>query len=181
MLPERRNVRNGSNAGIPMTTVNECKARHAHILPIPTRGATAVATRIGRRGLFLAIAIGATALTAACMTANGQQQGQNARPAGHQCFNVSMVNGFNAIDKETVQVTVGVNTVYELKLLGTCPDIDWSLKVGIRSTSGSSWVCDGLDAELLVPSPIGVQHCPVTAIRQLTPEEVKASKATRKP
>jgi hypothetical protein len=138
-----------------------------------------VASRIGRRGVFLAVAFGAAALTA-CATGN-QQQASGAQGTGRQCFNVSMVNGFNAIDKETVQVTVGVNTVYELKLLGTCPDIDWSLRIGLRSTSGSSFVCSGLDAELLVPRPIGVQHCPVTAIRKLTPEEVKASKAPRKP
>jgi hypothetical protein len=161
-------------------TVNERKAGRGYADAIP-RGATAVETNIGQRGPIRAFVVGAFALSAACTTGNGPEQAASVQGSGRQCFNVSMVNGFNAIDKETVQVTVGVNTVYELKLLGTCPDIDWSLKVGLRSTSGSSWVCDGLDAELLVPSPIGVQHCPVTAIRKLTPEEVKASKAVRKP
>lgn len=133
---------------------------------------------IGQRSAFFAITIGAASLAAACTTGN-PQSAQAEQRDGRQCFNVSQVSGFHAVDRDTVQVTVGARTVYQLEIVGVCPDVDWSLRVGIRSTSGSSWVCSGLDAELIVPSPSGVQRCPVTGVRQLTPEEVEASRARR--
>jgi hypothetical protein len=138
-----------------------------------------VETRIGSMGRFIATA-GCAAMLTACAMTNQQPQGQTARGAGQQCFLPSQVNGFNAVDSDTVQVTVGVNTIYQLKIVGVCPDIDWSQRIGIRSTGGGSWVCGGLDAELIVPSPMGVQRCPVTSMRRLSPAEVQASKAKRK-
>ena len=134
---------------------------------------------IGKRSVFFAIAIGIAPLAAACTTGN-QQSAQAAQREGRQCFNVSQVSGFHAVDRDTVQVTVGARTVYQLEIVGVCPDINWSLRVGIRSTSGSNWVCSGLDAELIVPSPSGTQRCPVTGVRQLTAEEVEASRASRR-
>jgi hypothetical protein len=89
------------------------------------------------------------------------------------------VNSFHAVDRDTVRVTVGASRVFELEILGTCPDINWTQRIGLRSTSGSSWVCSGLDAELIVPRPAGVDQCPVLAVRQLTPAEVQAARSRR--
>ena len=100
--------------------------------------------------------------------------------SGRQCFSVASVNGFHAIDRDTVRVTVGARTYYELELVGTCPEVDWSNRIAIRSRSGSSWVCEGLDAELIVPSPHGTERCPVIGVRKLTPEEVEAVRASRR-
>jgi hypothetical protein len=111
---------------------------------------------------------------------NAQPSAQASQTTGRQCFLVSQVNGFNALDRDTVQVTVGVKTIYELELFGSCPEIDWSQRIGIRSTGGGSWVCRGQDAELIVPSPMGVQRCPVTSVRRLSPAEVQAARAKRK-
>ena len=48
--------------------------------------------------------------------------------------------------------------------------------------TGSSWVCEGLDAELFASGgPFGRQRSLVTNIRRLNPEQVKAAPATRKP
>jgi hypothetical protein len=105
---------------------------------------------------------------------------QAARGTGQQCFLPSQVNGFNAVNSDTVRVSVSVNTIYELGIVGTCPDIDWTQRIGIRSTGGGSWVCRGQDAELIVPSPMGVQRCPVTSVRRLSPAEVQAARAKRK-
>ena len=134
-------------------------------------------TIVGRNSRVLTAGVVAI-LATACTTGN-QQSAQAAQRDGRQCFNVAQVNGFHAIDRDTVQVTVGARTIYQLEIVGVCPDVDWSLRVGLRSTSGSSWVCSGLDAELIVPSPSGVQRCPVTGVRLLTPEEVEASRARR--
>lgn len=119
--------------------------------------------------------IGAAALLAAC-TAN---QAPNARTAAGtgRCFNATTINDFRAIDRHRIIVTAGVSHHYLLDILGTCPDIDWSLRIGLRSTSGSSWVCQGQDAELLVPGATGIDRCPVLGVRPISVDEAKALRA----
>lgn len=97
------------------------------------------------------------------------------RSDGRDCFNASSVSGFRPVDRETVDFTVGVRRHYRLELLGYCPDVDWSWRIALRTRSGSSWICRGLDAELIVPSPTGTQRCPVGSVRRLTEEEYRAS------
>lgn len=97
-----------------------------------------------------------------------------------QCFFASNVTNYSAVDEKTVNVRVGVRDVYELKLFGHCPDVDWSHKIGIVSRGGSS-ICDGFDATILVDSTLGVQRCPVDKVRKLTPQEVAALAPKAKP
>ena len=137
-------------------------------------------TKFGGSSRIVVIAAAAAVLTAACAVGAAQPSPQAAKRDARQCFLVSQVNGFNAVNRDTVQVSVGASTIYQLELFGGCPEIDWSQRIGIRSTGGSSWACSGLDAELIVPSPLGVQRCQVSSIRQLTPAEVQASRAKRK-
>lgn len=124
------------------------------------------------------VAAGAAAL-AGCM-ANQGPAAQAAGGSGRQCFLASQVNSFDAVDDQTVVVRTGVRTMYELQIVGVCPDIDWTQRIGIRSTGGSNWVCHGLDAELLVPSPSGTQRCPVTDIRRLSEAEVETFRARKR-
>ncbi|MDB5456914.1 MAG: hypothetical protein JWP92_2499 [Caulobacter sp.] len=97
---------------------------------------------------------------------------KKASPA-RQCFYANNVNGFSAVDDEHVYVRVGVKDVYAFKMFGRCPDVDWSWRLGLVSRGGG-FICSGFDAELIVPSSIGTQRCPVRDIRKLTPEEVAA-------
>ena len=122
---------------------------------------------------------GSAALVATCTGASPPPGTQVAAASGRQCFSASSVNGFDAIDDDTVLVTTGVRNVYQLEIVGVCPDVDWSLRIGLRSRSGSSWICEAIDAELLVPSPSGLQRCPVIGVKKLTPAEVQALKAKR--
>lgn len=126
--------------------------------------------------LSAALAVSCGAL-AACTssTTDGAQLGASER-AGRQCFRPDQVSGFNAIDNRTVYVTTGPRRMFRLELFGTCPDVNWSNRIGIRSRSGG-WICSGLDAELIIPrsvASVGPRTCPVTNIRQLTDEEVQA-------
>ncbi len=119
------------------------------------------------------------AAVAACTT-----QGQQTATAGGgrgQCFLPSQVSGYHPVNDQTVDVLVGANDVYSLDLAGPCPNVDWSMQIGIRATAGASWVCSGLDAELLVPDPsgMGTNRCMVTNIRQLSPAEAKAVRSGR--
>ena len=127
---------------------------------------------------FAVGAIAAMALTGC--TATPPAPGAQAM-AGHgrQCFNASTVNSFHAVNDQTVLVKVGVKHMYELQIVGTCPDIDWTQRLALRSRGGSPWVCQGLDAELIVPSPSGTQRCPVVGVRELSPAEVQAYRASR--
>ena len=56
--------------------------------------------------------------------------------------------------------------------------VDWSFRVALRTTGGSSWICQGADAEIIVPSPNGRQRCLVSDVRPLTPAEVAAIAAS---
>ena len=139
-------------------------------------------TQIRWRAGYFTAAAGSAMLVAACMGLGPPLQQQETLGAGRQCFNARMVHEFRPVDRDFVHVTVGARNVFELRTVGYCPDIDWSLRIAIRSTSDSSWVCRGLDAELLVPSETGqgFDRCLVTSVRQLSPQEVLAWRARRR-
>jgi len=102
-----------------------------------------------------------------------------AAPAGRaasQCFLASQVNGFASHGDEWVDVRVGANRNFRLSLAGPCPDVDSSLRVALRTRGGGSWICQGADAEIIVPSPTGTQRCLVTAVRPLGPAEAAAGR-----
>jgi len=126
---------------------------------------------------FIVPAIGA-ALLVAWAAASGSAGAASAtaeRPAP-RCFLARQANGFTARGRDAVDVHVGANRYYRLSLGGVCPDVDWSLRVGIRTLGGGSWICQGADAEIIVPSPNGRQRCLVTDVRPLSREEVAASR-----
>lgn len=129
--------------------------------------------------LIFVAAIGVGAALAACTSA--QTSGpRSADQQGRQCFLVSQVNGFTPIDRDTVDVRVSTREVFRLELIGACQDIDWALRVGIRARGGGAWVCQGLDAEIVAPGPLGPQVCQVSSIRRLTDEEIEAARQERR-
>jgi hypothetical protein len=101
-------------------------------------------------------------------------------PKDRACFLASNVSGFRAPDDKTVYVRVGVRDIYQMQMLGSCPQIDWAERIGIR-TRGSEWICSGLDADLISPTSIGPQPCAVRVMRKLTPAEVAALPPKSKP
>jgi len=123
---------------------------------------------------FVIPSIGA-ALVVAWASASGPAAAVAERPAP-RCFAASTVNGFTSRGRDSVDVHIGVNRVYRLSLTGYCPDVDWSQRVGIQTRGGGNWICQGADAEVIVPSPTGPQHCLVNDVRALTPEEIAAAR-----
>ena len=87
-----------------------------------------------------------------------------------ECFRTQSVNGFEPVGRDTVNVRVGARDVYQLVLFPTCPDINWEQKIAIQSR-GSTRICTGLDAELLLTPATGPQRCPVRSVRKLSAEE----------
>lgn len=99
--------------------------------------------------------------------------------AERACFRASDVNGFTVIDDRTVDVSVSPRHVYRLTLFAPSRDIDWTVHIGLEARGGA-WICAGMDATLIVPSEIGGPgRYPVTAVRKLTPEEIKAPRRSR--
>lgn len=127
---------------------------------------------------LFATAAASTALLIACTPAPPRTaQGMNS--AGRQCFLASQVNSFHAVDRDTVIVRVGASRNYQLEILGTCPDINWSNRIGVRSTGGGSWICQGMDAELIVPAATGFDRCPVLGVQPISPEAARAARQRR--
>jgi len=127
-----------------------------------------------------AIVVCALAVTAAGCTGASEPPMAAGQGADRQCFLPRTVNGFTPRGDDRVLVHVGARQVYELELVGTCPSVDWSNRIGIRSRGGGSWICQGFDADLVVPAPSGVEQCPVTNIRRLSEQEVLAWRESRR-
>ena len=100
------------------------------------------------------------------ITASTGSTDMQPRPA-RDCFFARSVNGFSPVGRDAVDVTVGANRHYRLTLGGYCPDVDWSLRLALRTRRGSSFICAGYDAEILVRGPTGLQRCPVIDVRRL--------------
>jgi hypothetical protein len=83
------------------------------------------------------------------------------------------VNGFASSDERIVNIRVGVKDIYQMEMLGRCQDVTWNNQIALRSR-GSDYICTGLDAEVISPTSIGPQRCPVKSIRKLTEAEIKA-------
>ena len=97
-----------------------------------------------------------------------------AATSSRQCFNARQASGFTAHGDRTVDVQVGVRRYYRLELFGPCPHVNWSNRVALVSR-GSSWICQGLDAELIVNDPgLGPQRCMARTVRPLSDAEARA-------
>ena len=69
--------------------------------------------------------------------------------SGRQCFLARQVNGYTSVSDQIVDVKVAANRYFRLSLDGSCPQADFSRRVILRTTGGSDWICQGLDAEQL--------------------------------
>lgn len=119
-----------------------------------------------RLALALALGLGVTVPLASA----------NAAPtSSSSCFWIRSVDNFASVDTSTVYVRANGRQVYELKLFAPCLDVNWSHHIGLRSR-GSSLICEGTrhNVEIIVRSTAHRQHCPVTSVRRLTPDEVSA-------
>ena len=119
------------------------------------------------------------ALLAACTLAGCAQQAAGtpaaAASGGRECFNARSVSGFTAVDDDTIDVQVGARRYYRLETAGVCLNVNWANGVALVARAGSSFICQGFDAELVVPNPgLGPQRCLVNSVRRLTDAEVKA-------
>jgi hypothetical protein len=93
---------------------------------------------------------------------------------GRQCFLANQVNSFTPTKAGFVDVRAGASRYFRLDLGGGCPNVDWSTRVGIRSVGGGSWICEGYDAELIVPEPGIGGRCPISKVTSISKEQYTA-------
>ncbi len=110
--------------------------------------------------------------------ANAQGQApekDHGKGSSQACFYARDISSWAPVGRSTINIRVHASDVYQLNLLGDCPNIDWVEGIGLQHR-GSSWICSGLDAEILAPQPGGgvPLRCPVTSIRKLSKEEAAA-------
>lgn len=119
-----------------------------------------------------ALALVAAAVVSGC---TGEERPAQASSASEDrsCFWPSQVSGFTDAGREQVYVQTGPNDVYLFQIFGTCPDLNFTETLALK-TRGTGMVCSGLDVDLIVPSTIGPQRCPVRMIRKLSDSEMAA-------
>ena len=117
------------------------------------------------------------ALTLAGCASTGPE---TAASGPRSCFDPRQVSNYAVADRETVNLRVGANEFYQIKLLGVCPDIKWSEAIVLESV-GSVQVCTGLELTVHAPGPTGPQQCAADSIRRLSADEVAALPAGQKP
>ena len=117
----------------------------------------------------------ALAALAGCAQQAAPAPATAAASGARDCFSARSVNGFTAVDDDTVDVQVGARRYYRLELAGVCPNVNWATGVALVSRGGTSFICQGLDADLVVPNPgLGPQRCLVSSVRRLSDAEVQA-------
>ncbi|MGE0666469.1 MAG: DUF6491 family protein [Sphingomonadales bacterium] len=89
-----------------------------------------------------------------------------AEQTGKDCFWLSEISGFSKADRKHVHVHTGPSEVYVFETMGTCSNLNFTEDIAFeKDTPGQ--ICSGLDVDLIVPTAIGPQRCPVKMISKL--------------
>lgn len=115
--------------------------------------------------------IGMVALAGCAQTGADGVNGQTSLSATNDCFFLSQVSGFtDAPDAEAgtdrIFVHTGPRDTYLFETFGSCPDLNYSETIGFDQ-NGPGQICRGIDVDLLVPTTIGTQRCPVRMISKV--------------
>lgn len=127
--------------------------------------------------MFRSLILAATALWTLAACATPEPTVATAEPpAGRDCFNASMVNGFSPIDDTHVKLSVGANRHYALTTQQRIVNSRYYEHVGIQSTT--NWICtgNGLGVTLLVPDDVQRRYF-VSEVARLPDDPVPAAAA----
>lgn len=133
--------------------------------------------------VLAAAAIGLAALAGCAETGDPESSGaQAAARTAPRCFRAGDARNFRSVNATTVNLRVGRRDFYRIDLLGPCPDLNFSMRMGLQTTGGSQ-VCtgSGLGTSIVVPGSRGATRCAVRQITALTPEEVAALQPRHRP
>ena len=131
--------------------------------------------------LLRSLAIGAAL---ACAVASAAAAAPPQPQAARACFYQRQLSSWAVSGDDKVNLKVGVHDYYQLKLLGSCPDLRWTETLGLETRGGSDFICSGLDVTVIVPrseTHTVPMRCAATSLRKLSPEEVTALPPKEKP
>ena len=129
--------------------------------------------------IAMAVGCAASALAMADFAAAAPAAGNGTK----SCFYSRELQSWSEAGENTVNLRIGVNDFYQLKLLGSCPDLKFAETIGLE-THGGNFICSGLDVTLIVPREVThtvPDRCMGTSLRKLTPAEVAAIPPKQKP
>ena len=127
------------------------------------------------RSALILLSIGVATLSACAQQAASAPA--SAASSGRECFNARNISSFTAQGESTIDVQAGVRRYFRLQLAGVCTNVNWARKIAVITRSGSSWICQGFDADLVIDDPgLGPQRCLVSSVRRLTDAEARALK-----
>ena len=129
----------------------------------------------------IALPLAAASLMALSAAAPVAARSPTEPAARKQCFWTRQINNFASNDPNIVNIRVGVKDVYQFEMFGRCEEVDWANGIAIRSRGGSSYICSGLDAEIITPSSLGPTRCAIRTVRKLSPDEIKALPKNARP
>ena len=96
-----------------------------------------------------------------------------------QCFLANEVDSYTPGPDGFVNVKVGADRWFGMRLANECPNMDWIMQIAVRPRD-SNWLCEGQNSYLIAPDPAGLHRsCFVSGIRRLAPSEAAASDAAR--
>lgn len=96
-----------------------------------------------RRALLAAVCLASVA----CAAPTVQTPQTNSAAASRDCFDVSLVTGYDTVDRDTIRLQAGPSTEYDVDVSGgQCTNVDWTHRLAIESTP-SSWICVGRQPE----------------------------------
>lgn len=123
-----------------------------------------------------AVALAGCAASAPAGGAPSQAMATNAAEPGRACFRVSAIRGQKIIDRDTVlfRTSVGAQDVFRVTMRNGCLNTATSNPLVLIPSGGSDTVCDRLDLDVRVASPIGSTPCLVQEVRKLNAAEVAA-------
>lgn len=122
------------------------------------------------RAAHILIGVAGLAVMAACAAQPGPPA-LAAQSSGRQCFLARQVNGYTPVNDQAVDVQVGANRYFRLSLGGFCPQSAFSQRVALRTTGGGDWICQGLDAEIIVPFAGGPERCLVNDVQPISKKQ----------
>jgi hypothetical protein len=120
--------------------------------------------------LILTLVAGAAGI--GCAVQPGTPAAAAMASTGRQCFRAEDVNGYSYVSDNLVDIQVGPNRYYRLSLDGWCPQSAFSTRVALKTSAGNSWICQGNDAEIIVPFAGGgpPQRCLINNVQPITKE-----------
>ncbi len=94
------------------------------------------------RFMSVAMATMACALAAGCAAPPSEGGAALAGANQSDCFSVRSVTGFNEVDRTTVRVNIGQHRSYDVHVVATCQELDWTDRIALTARSGN-FLCVG--------------------------------------